>query len=186
MKNKTSACNLQVINHKTTIKKIIRVYNSEAMDPWRPLHRWCAAWSEAVGSLLLVAQTCWFSVCFLEGMGGKVFMSSVLSISSDVCQDELSAHCQSSHPCGNTYPKAVIPEGADTLLTPDLQTEWGRDPCPRAGCGPQAPSQPCSHSWGCPVTIRDNRIMGLQLHAPSSVVFTSWAFDQDYRLPHMC
>lgn len=69
MKNKTSACNLQVINHKTTIKKIIRVHNSEAMDLWRPLHRWCAAWSEAVGSLLLVAQTCWF--CLLFGRHGR-------------------------------------------------------------------------------------------------------------------
>lgn len=136
--------------------------------------------------LAIFLSTGFCCVCFLEGMGGKVFMSSVWSISSDVCQDELSAHCQSSHPCGNTYPKAVIPEGADTLLTPHLQTEWGWDPCPRAGCGPQAPSQPCSHPWGCPVTIRDNGIMGLQLHAPSSIVFTSWAFDQGYRLPHMC
>lgn len=32
MKTKTSACNLQVINHLTTVKKMIRVHNSETMD----------------------------------------------------------------------------------------------------------------------------------------------------------
>lgn len=54
MKNKTLACNLQVINHLTTVKKkIIRAHDAGAVN-MSTLVMCCMV--KAVGSLLLISQ----------------------------------------------------------------------------------------------------------------------------------
>ncbi|KAI1231652.1 hypothetical protein IHE44_0007730, partial [Lamprotornis superbus] len=69
------------------------------------------------------ALQAWKKFCSKLGTGSKTFMSKVLSISSDVSQDELPACCQSSRPCG-TCSQRHIPPGSSPLwvtLGPLLQ-----------------------------------------------------------------
>lgn len=88
MKNKTSACNLQVISHLPTSGKWaarhITLGEGEAMATSPVTHtRSHRLW----GSLLLVDQNLLFFVCFLEARGGKAVMSSARAHLPKSCQD---------------------------------------------------------------------------------------------------
>lgn len=127
---------------------MIRVQNSETMDPWRLQHQWCTAGSETVGSLAACSPNLVY--CLL--LEGKAFMSV----------EHLLWCVPGWAPCmlpvltslWHMYPKAVIQEGLTLYWPQELWTEW--NPCPRVGCGPFAPLQPCPHHSGCPFTISNN------------------------------
>lgn len=98
MKNKTSACTLQVINHLITIKKKINqgtyCWDKGHVKATSPVMRCvvggCGVISAYSPNLLF------FCLLFWRTGGGKAFMSSAVNISSDVCQDETPSCCQSS------------------------------------------------------------------------------------------
>lgn len=68
------------------------------------LHPWCAAWLEAVGSFLLIAQTCSFFVCFFGGQG-----EAKLSWAQQWTSPLMSARMRPLHAASPHVTKAHIP-----------------------------------------------------------------------------
>lgn len=192
MKNKTSACTLQVINHLITIKKkIIRAHTAGTMDMSKLLHPWCAAWLEAVGSFLLIAQTCFF-FCLLFWRTGEAKLSWAQQWTSPL----MSARMRPLHAASPHVTKAHIPWQQEFRNGQTLS--WPREL--RWEGVPQSLPQGRPQSVGClaamlpplgsaPPPARGMMALvsaGLKFDAPSLMFFTRQAFNRDYRLPGIC
>lgn len=145
------------------------------------LHPWCAAWLEAVGSFLLIAQTCSFFVCFFGGQG-----EAKLSWAQQWTSPLMSARMRPLHAASPHVTKAHIPwqqefRNGQTLSWPrELQWEGVPQSLPQGW--PQ--SVGCLAAMlpplgGCPsASTRDDGTGFLQ---GSSLMLLPWCFSQDER-----
>lgn len=193
MKNKTSGCTLQVINHLITIKK----KNNQGTYCWdnghvkatSPVMRYvvggCGVISAYSPNLLF------FCLLFLKDRGRQSFHE----LSGEHLLWRLPGWDPFMLPVltwlRHTYPDSRnLGMGRHSPGTGSCGGRGYRSPCPRAGCNLWAPLQPRSHPWGVP--HRQHKgwwhwvSAGLKFDAPSLMFFARRAFDRDYRLPSIC
>lgn len=147
MKNKTSACNLQVINHLTTVKKkIIRAHDAGAMDTSKPLHR---RRCRVIAAHSPKPVFFFFFSAFWRAGGGKASVSSVATVSPDAARTRPlqapSPHIPDPHVLRRQSFRSGLSRGGHGL--PGSLPQW---PAAKAGHGLWAPLQLCSHPWGVP------------------------------------
>lgn len=144
MKNKTSACNLQVINHLTTVKKMIRVHNSETMDLVKATApvmccrvRSCGVTAACSPNLL------GFLFVFQKALEAK--LSWVKCWASVLMCPRLRSPHPSSHACGTYIPKgsnsgggwhSTGPWSCDRVGLGSLPQGWLESICPLTALPP--------------------------------------------------